>query len=191
LPVRQPGHGRRLLRGAEGAWAAGFAHPPREVRQQQVGPGARCKACLTSRNGAWHAACQVYLTDEPPMKTLARRYFREFGAAMLAYTVLLPSAIVGLRHAEATWARVALAMLPVLAIAMAGRAILRFIRGSDELQRRIQVDALALAALVLCVASFALGMLSRAGVLAFDATSVLMLVLPAYALLYALFAAIA
>lgn len=125
------------------------------------------------------------------MKTLARRYFREFGAAMLAYTVLLPSAIVGLRHAEATWARVALAMLPVLAIAMAGRAILRFIRGSDELQRRIQVDALALAALVLCVASFALGMLSRAGVLAFDATSVLMLVLPAYALLYALFAAIA
>lgn len=125
------------------------------------------------------------------MKPLARRYTREFGGAMLAYTVLLPSAIAGLRHAEATWLRVALAMLPVLAIAMAGRAILRFVRDSDELQRRIQVDALALAALVLCVASFALGMLSRAGVMAFDATTVLMLVLPAYALLYALFAAIA
>lgn len=125
------------------------------------------------------------------MKPLVRRYAREFGAAMLAYTVLLPSAIVGLRHADATWLRVALAMLPVLAIAMAGRAIMRFVRGSDELQRRIQVDALAFAALVLCVASFALGMLSRAGVLVFDATSVLMLVLPAYSLLYGLFAAIA
>ncbi len=34
--VRQPEHGRRLLRGAQGRRAAGAAYPPREVRQQQV-----------------------------------------------------------------------------------------------------------------------------------------------------------
>ena len=125
------------------------------------------------------------------MKTLSRRYAREFGGAMLAYTLLLPLALVGLRHADAIGSRIALALLPVLAIAMAGRAILRFVRGSDELQRRIQLDALALAALVLCVGSFALGMLSRADVVRLEAAAVLLMVLPAYVLLYALFAAIA
>lgn len=53
------------------------------------------------------------------MKTLARRYFREFGAAMLAYSVLLPAATWALRHAGPTWARVALSMLPVMAVALA------------------------------------------------------------------------
>jgi hypothetical protein len=110
---------------------------------------------------------------------------------MLAYTVLLPLAMFGLRHVDGPWARAALAMLPVLAISMAGRAVLRFVRGSDELQRRIQVEALALAALVLCVGSFALGMLSRAGLVAFEGTGVLVMVLPAYVLLYGLFAVVA
>jgi hypothetical protein len=36
LPVRQPEHGRHLLRGAQGARLPGAAHPPREVRQQPV-----------------------------------------------------------------------------------------------------------------------------------------------------------
>lgn len=124
------------------------------------------------------------------MKTLSRRYFREFGTAILAYTVLLPAAFWALRHAEPAWARMALSLLPVLAIAMAGRAILRFVRDSDEMQRRIQLEAFALAALVLGVGSFALGMLVKADVLAFDGTA-LMLVLPAYVLLYALFALLA
>lgn len=124
------------------------------------------------------------------MKTLSRRYLREFGGAMLAYTVLLPLAMAGLNRAEPTWARVALAMLPVLAIAMAGRAILRFVRDSDELQRRIQLEAFALAALVLGIGSFALGMLVRAKVLVFDGGA-LMMVLPVYVLLYGLFALIA
>lgn len=125
------------------------------------------------------------------MRTLSRQYAREFGSAMLAYLILLPIGMKGLQHVEATWARVAFALLPVLAIAMAGRAVLRFVRGSDELQQRIVLDAFALAALVLCVGSFALGMLVRAGVLAVDPASALILVLPVYVLLYGLFAIIA
>ena len=125
------------------------------------------------------------------MRTLSRRYVREFGSAMTAYVVLLLLAIWALNHVEAPWARAALAMLPVLAITLAARAVLRFVRDSDELQRRIQLEAFALGALVLSVGSFALGMLSRAGVLVLDATLVLILVLPVYSLLYGTFAAIA
>jgi hypothetical protein len=125
------------------------------------------------------------------MRTLSRRYVREFGGAMLAYTLLMPLAVRAFRHVEATWVRAALALLPVVAIALAGWAILRFVRDSDELQRRIQLEAFALAGLVMCVGSFALGMLARADVLAFSGTQAMMLVLPAYALLYGGFAAVA
>ena len=48
------------------------------------------------------------------MRTLARRYVREFGGAMLAYTLLMMLAVRALRHAEATWLRAALALLPVI-----------------------------------------------------------------------------
>ena len=49
LPVRQPEHGRCLLRVAEGLWLAGAADPPREVRQQQVdGDLAACARTAAS-----------------------------------------------------------------------------------------------------------------------------------------------
>jgi hypothetical protein len=125
------------------------------------------------------------------MRTLTRRYVREFGGAMLLYVVLLLPAAWALRNLDATWARATLALLPVLAMAAASRAILRFVRDSDELQRRIQLEAFALAALVLCMACFALGMLARAGALAMEAHLVLVMVLPVYLLLYAVFAMVA
>lgn len=125
------------------------------------------------------------------MKPLSRRYAREFGAAMLAYVVFLLVAAWALGRVEPVWARTALAMLPVAAVVLAARAVLRFVRDSDELQRRIHLEAFSLGALVLCVGCFGLGMLSRAGVLAFDATLVLLLVLPVYSLLHGAFAAVA
>ena len=49
LPVRQPEHGRCVLRGAEGRRPAGAADPPREVRQQQVVPRSRsAPVCVLS-----------------------------------------------------------------------------------------------------------------------------------------------
>jgi hypothetical protein len=125
------------------------------------------------------------------MRTLSRRYVREFGSAMIAYGLLLPLAAWALHNVDLLWARATLALLPVVAMAAAARAILRFVRDSDELQRRIHLESLALAALVLCVGCFALGMLARAGVLAFQGHMALIVVLPAYVLLYGAFAAVA
>lgn len=125
------------------------------------------------------------------MRTLSRRYLREFGGAMAAYTLLLPSAMWALQRVEPAWARAVLALLPVFAVAMAARAVLRFVRDSDELQRRIQLEAFALASLVLSVGCFALGMLARAGLLAMESATALMMVLPVYALLYGAFAGVA
>src|SRR3546814_546414 len=45
LPVRQPEHGRRLLRGAQGARPAGAADPPREVRFLEIALPWRPNSC--------------------------------------------------------------------------------------------------------------------------------------------------
>ncbi|HOS43239.1 MAG TPA: NAD-dependent epimerase/dehydratase family protein, partial [Armatimonadota bacterium] len=82
------------------------------------------------------------------------------------------------------YARRAKRLLPALPILFAARALLRFVRDSDELQRRIQLEAFALASLVLTLGSFALGLLVLARVIDIAAGDALVMVLPAYALLY-------
>src|SRR5690606_26475711 len=52
LPVRQSGHGRRQLRGTEGAGVRGGADPPGKVRQQPVGPGRRIPCRAHAAHGA-------------------------------------------------------------------------------------------------------------------------------------------
>lgn len=125
------------------------------------------------------------------MRHVHRRYLREFLPAMAAYVVVLLPSVWALVHVEATALRVVLALAPVVPVALAGRAILRFVRDSDELQQKILLEAFALAALALTLGSFSLGLLVAAGVLHISANHALIMVLPTYCLLYGLFACIA
>ena len=120
-----------------------------------------------------------------------RRYLHEFLPAMAAYVVILLLSIWALKHAEATALRVLLTLAPVVPVALAGRAIVRFVRDSDELQRRIMLEGAALAALVLTMGSFSLGLLVSAGLLPMRADLALIMILPAYSGLYGLFAGLA
>lgn len=125
------------------------------------------------------------------MQQVARRYKREFGSAMAAYVVVLMLSIWALKHVDATALRVLLALAPVVPVALAGHAIMRFVRDSDELQRRIMLEGAALGALVLTMGSFSLGLLVSAGLLPMRADLALIMVLPAYSALYGLFACLA
>ena len=125
------------------------------------------------------------------MRPVARRYMHEFVPAMAAYVVVLFLSTWALRHVEATALRVLLALAPAVPVAAAARAVLRFVRGSDELDRKILLEAFALAALVLTLGSFSLGLLVRADVIPMRADMALLWILPVYCLLYGAFAAIA
>lgn len=118
----------------------------------------------------------------------ARRYLREFLPAMAVYVMVLLGSVWALRHVDAPVGRILLALAPVLPVVFAARALLRFVRDCDELQRRILLEAFALAALVLTLGSFSLGLLVSAGALRIRADLALIMVLPAYAGLYGLFA---
>lgn len=94
-----------------------------------------------------------------------RRYLVELGGAMALYAVLL----VGANLLERAWqpagaARVALSLVPMLGALAAAAAIMRGLWRMDELQRRIQFDAIAMAFLATALITFGWGFVENDGV---------------------------
>ncbi len=99
------------------------------------------------------------------MQRVQRTYYKEFGAAMVGYVLLLlGTAFIAGRGVAPEW-RAVLAVLPAVPILFVIRAFVRFLRGTDELQRRIQLESLAVAFGGGAFLAVAGGLLESAGVL--------------------------
>ncbi|MEO8809925.1 MAG: hypothetical protein ABI386_06740 [Rhodanobacter sp.] len=116
-------------------------------------------------------------TREEPMRAEQRRYVREFFPAMAAYVVLLFVSQAMLGHVHALAWKTIIVLLPVLPIVLVVRAMVRLILASDELERRLQLEAISIASLSVGLLSFAAAFLRGAGLLPID--NALMWVLPA------------
>jgi hypothetical protein len=83
-----------------------------------------------------------------PVKRATRRYFIEFGVSMAAYVVVIFVSRWLLRgplqHASDGW-QIAIALLPIVPTLFVFAAIVRVLRGIDELSRQVCVDSLAIA----------------------------------------------
>jgi hypothetical protein len=95
----------------------------------------------------------------------ARRYIVELGAAFALYAVLL----VGANLLEHAWeptggARIALSLVPMVGALAAAWAIMRGLWRMDELQRRIQLDAIAMAFMATALVTFGWGFVENDGV---------------------------
>ncbi|MDP9838340.1 hypothetical protein J2T09_003107 [Neorhizobium huautlense] len=92
------------------------------------------------------------------------RFFVEFGAGMAAYVIMLIGSLLLVAGGTVTgaWATVVslLPTLPALGVAI---AVMRQIRASDELQRRIQLEALSLAFAGTALITFSYGFLENVG----------------------------
>ena len=116
------------------------------------------------------------------MRPALKRYHREFFPAMAAYVVVLLGSVWLLKHHGAQLGvvtRSLLALSPMLPIALASRAIVRVIRDSDELERQIDLEAVAIAGLVVSLIFFSLGLLAGADVIPLDGSTVAIWVFPA------------
>jgi hypothetical protein len=92
-----------------------------------------------------------------------RRYLKEIGGSMAAYTAMVAVAIWLLQgHADSPL-RYVFAVLPLIPSAFAIWAAIRFFRGLDELQRRIQFEAIAFSFLGTRLFSLNWGVLQRFG----------------------------
>ena len=118
------------------------------------------------------------------MRPVQRAYNARFLPAMLAYVIVLFAVTYALRYVEPLPMRALLALAPMLPIAVAASAIVRLVRDSDELERRVELEALSMAALLVTTFTFALGLLAAADVLHFDGGMAMLLVMPCYVGLY-------
>lgn len=107
-----------------------------------------------------------------------RRYTRHMLIGMTAYVVLLIASLLLLQQVEAPALRALIAVLPVAPIALVLRAMVQFIRGVDELQQRIELEAVCVAAALVAFGYMTAGFLQTAQVIDVPASAAMLWVFP-------------
>lgn len=108
--------------------------------------------------GAIWWLCSLFTSREPVRKA-QRQYLRHMLPAMVGYVLAITVVSVSSRMDWPTWARTLVAVLPVLPMIWVVVSMWRMIQRSDELERRIHMDAIYVSCGITGVASFAVGML--------------------------------
>jgi len=106
------------------------------------------------------------------MDVNSKRYLKESIGSMAAYTVIVSITMWLLRGHEHTALGYAIAFLPVIPAAWAMWAFMRMFRGLDELQRRIQLEAVAFSFLATCLITLTWAFQENAGLPRFDVSFV-------------------
>lgn len=116
---------------------------------------------------------------------LHRRYLREFVPAIVGYVVTMLASVWLLKHAvDAPALRALVALAPAAFLALTMRAMMRYIRDADELQRRIEVEAIGIATALVSLGYFAAGLLQSAKVIALPAAAAMIWVFPLVCAVY-------
>jgi len=102
------------------------------------------------------------------MDANSKRYLKEFLGSMALYTGIVPISVRMLRGHEHTPLGYAIAFLPIIPSALALWAFMRMFRGLDELQRRIQLEAVAFSFLATCFITLTWAFQQNAGLPRFD-----------------------
>jgi len=114
-----------------------------------------------------------------------QRYQREFWPPMIAYIAIMFLLWPLLPKLHYVWLKAALALLPLVPVLFVVRAMVHLVLGSDELEQRIHLIGLAVAATVVSTLSLAGGFLAAAGIVKLDGV-ILIWVWPALVLAYAM-----
>jgi O-antigen/teichoic acid export membrane protein len=98
-----------------------------------------------------------------PTAVAGRRYATEFSISMVAYAVVLIISITTIEHGLSPALKLVFALLPLIPIAFVFAAIVRYMSSIDELQRRIQIESLSLAAGITALLAITYGFLETVG----------------------------
>ena len=155
------------------AWAgqgAGWPIPPRLLGVLAgVGVGSLFSALLL-----WFMPD----TSDAVPTVLRRQYYRDVLPALVAYFGVM---LVWKRLLDAVALpalRLLVALLPALLVLWIMRGFVRYVRASDELQRRIELESVASAALLVSAAYMGAGFLQSAGFIDIPAKVAMLLVFP-------------
>lgn len=95
------------------------------------------------------------------MTPMKYRYFLELGLSLIAYGVTLAYSLT-LMSNEVSWP-VLVSLMPVVPALVVGWVIIRGVRKMDELQRKIQFEAIVLAFAATALLTFSYGFLENVG----------------------------
>ena len=123
--------------------------------------------------------------DAAPAK-LRKRYTREVMLAMAGYVVLLMLSILLLKRVEDGLLRALIALLPVPPMMLVLRAMIRYIRDADELQQRIELEAVSFATAFISLVYLTGGFLQSAKVIDVPSNVAMIWVFPLVCLSYGL-----
>jgi hypothetical protein len=137
--------------------------------------------------GGRFAAALLWFTpdmaDAVP-KRLAKRYQRDVAWSMGTYVLVMLFWKRLLDMVDAVWLKWLIALFPALLVCWVMRAFVTYVRDSDEMQRRIELESGAIAALLVSAVYLALGFLQSAKLIDVHAGSALIMVFPAMCLMY-------
>ena len=123
------------------------------------------------------------MSDAVP-KSLLRRYYRDMGWAMGAYVAVMLVWKRLLEMVNDTWLRVVVALLPALLVVWVMRAFVRYVRDSDEMQRRIELESGSVAALLVSAGYMAAGFLQTADLISIPGKVAMLWVFPSLCFTY-------
>jgi hypothetical protein len=114
------------------------------------------------------------------MRANYRRYLKSFIPAMAGYVVVLFASVFVLKAFPSlpALARIGLSLAPVLPIVFVCRAVVVFVRNSDELERKIDLEAIALSCLITGLLFMSLGFLASSKLFELDGAMMGIMVLP-------------
>jgi hypothetical protein len=117
---------------------------------------------LDIKNGIGYYRLMQRLTN--PTTRASRRYVVQLSIAMSLYVLLLVGSILAVQrlNVEGAW-RYLLILLPLLPVATIVPAVVRYVRDTDEFERQLTTESLAIAAGVTAVFSVTYGFLESAG----------------------------
>lgn len=115
---------------------------------------------------------------------LRRRYYREFFPPMAAYVVVMLAWRRVLGMVDAPVPRIAIALLPALLVLLLMRSVARYVRDTDEMQRRIELESIGIAAALTGTGYMTAGFLQTAGLVQVSAASAMLLVFPVLCVAY-------
>lgn len=96
------------------------------------------------------------------LKRAGARYTRAMAVAALAYVAIVAIAVYTLdRFSPPQWAVIGLALAPLAPALLMLRAYLAYFRAMDEMQRRIQTEALLITLTVVGLGAFTYGFLEE------------------------------
>ena len=136
--------------------------------------------------GVFMAALLWFIPDmsDAVPKPVLRRYRRDMGVTMACYVAVMLVWKRLLDAVDATWLRIAIALLPALLMVWVLRAFVRFVRDSDELHRRIELESGSIAALVVSAGYMAAGFLQSAELIDVPAKVAMLWVFPSLSFAY-------